>query len=330
MNNSIIKYFFTFAFVSLLAACSATTYTVDQALVESFESKPVAEDRTGVYVIRGSAFQGSGRSLWVAVNDAVVASLSNGSHVYLTLESGLNTVHGVQGFAGFAHTTIDNLPGETVFVSIDYLMGTATILDPALGKTMVAKTKVLEPLAELRKNDALDNTLLTPGVLGLNLMVDSDQKLLPDAEHAVVTFYRTDKLIAQWPFDIWSQEGYLGSTVGNTYFQVKLKPGKHTFLSISEQYSLLEADLEANKEYAVELSVGMGWNQAHIKLLPVDLESDDKFLAKAEAAQLKAVDQSVIQSEVVARRLELGFELVEAALERRRNGELEARTLEEN
>ena len=76
------------------------------------------------------------------------------------------------------------------------------------------------------------------------------------------------KLISQVPFDIWNQDGYVGGLSGGQYFQVKLPAGKHTFSSLSERYSILEANLEAGKTYDVELYVGMGWNQAHIKLLP--------------------------------------------------------------
>src|SRR5690606_28181759 len=122
----------------------------------------------------------------------------------------------------------------------------------------------------------LENQLLNPGLLDYEVMVLTTEKLAPDATSALVTFYRTSRLLATSAFDIWNQDGYIGSTKGNTYFQVKLAPGKHTFVAISEQYSLLEADLEAGKEYAVDLSVVMGWNQAHIKLLPIDLVNDKK------------------------------------------------------
>ncbi len=297
-------------FGALMTGCAATVYKVDPELVQNFQEPEVPADKTGVYVIRGSNFQGGARGLWVAVDDAVVADLSNGSHVYLELDAGLNTLHFVQATAGFGYMAIDNKPGEIVYAKFGYATtGLTEILDEDLGKSTVMKTRAVEPLTEKRENTAYDNLVINPGTLAYPIMTNATEELNADSDHAVVRFYRPSKLISGIAFDVWSQEGYVGSTKGGAYFSVKLKPGHYDFLARSERYAILSADLEAGKEYAAELTVGMGWNQAHIKLLPIDLNSD---AGRSQVTGWKAslsstvVDPAVVASKPIAKRIDTG------------------------
>lgn len=301
--------------IAITVTGCATNYKTDMNLIKNFKEPSVPADKTGVYVIRGNNFTGAARGLWVAVDDAVVADLSNSSHVYLELDGGLNSLHFVQGTAGFGYQAIDNKPGEVVYAKFGYATtATTELLDPDLGKTIVMKTTEKQPLTTKRRNDAYDNLLINPGVLGYPIMAASKETLTADADSAVVRFYRPGKLIAQVAFDIWNQDGYVGSTTGGNYFSVKLKPGHHIFLSRSERYSVLDANLEAGKEYAVELSVGMGWNQAHIKLLPIDLNDSaasrkvDSWKSKLKSQQM---DQDQLSSDVLAGRIQRGHEYLE-------------------
>jgi len=298
----------------LMAGC-ATTYKVDSNLITGFHEPEVPTDKTGIYVIRGSNFVGSGRGLWVAVNDSVVADLPNRSHVYLELDAGLNSLHFVQATAGFGYLAVDNKSGEILYAKFNYgTTGLAEIIDKDLGQTIVMKTDAVMPLEEKRKNDAYDNLLINPGVLDYPIMVESSEILTADKNHAVVRFFRPDSLIASLAFDIWNQDGYIGSTKGGSYFSVKLKPGHHVFISRSERYAVLDAELEADKEYAVELDVGMGWNQAHIKLLPINLNTDKgSRQAKDWKESLKAtlVNQEVVESDAIAKRIEMGFDYLD-------------------
>ncbi len=300
--------------VIIMAGC-ATTYKVDTTLIEGFQKPEVPADKTGLYVIRGSNFVGGGRGLWVAVNESVIADLSNGSHVYLELDVGLNTLHFVQAKVGFGYLAVDNKPGETIYAKFGYATTNLTeVLDDDLGQSIVMKTDAVAPLEEKRRNDAFDNLLINPGVLDYPIMINASEILTADESHALVGFYRPDKLIASWAFDIWNQEGYIGSTKGGSFFTVKLKPGHHVFISRSERYSVLDAELEAGKEYAIELDVGMGWNQAHIKLLPIDLNTDKgSRQTKDWKENLKAtmVNQKIVKDDAIAKRIEMGFDYLD-------------------
>ena len=299
----------------LLVGC-ASTYKADPALVAKYQAPPApAADETHVYFIRGSNFQGGARGLWVAVNDKVVADVANGSHVLLKLKSGLNSIHGVQGKAGFGYVAVDNRPAQTAFVVVDYTTGTTKEVEKDLGISMVMQTTAAQPLAEPRPNDAYDNLVTNPAVLGLDLIAQGGEALQPDATSAVVTFYRPGQLIANVPFSIWSDKGYVGSLTGDTFMQVRVPAGANTFVTLSEHYQVVRADLEAGKHYAIQQSVGMGWNQAHVQLLPMNA-NDAK--AKAEIAgwdrKLKrtSTNAAALAKPEVAERLKLGEEFLKA------------------
>ncbi|GIU38547.1 hypothetical protein TUM3794_11150 [Shewanella colwelliana] len=297
------------ATVLLSTACS-TTYKVDPELVAKFKPEAVpTQEQTFVYVIRGSNFQGGARGAWVAANENVVADLSNGSHTLLKLASGLNSIHLVQGLAGFGYAKVDNKPGETLFYSIDYTTGKMTELTSDMGASMIMQTKKAKDIGEPRKNDAYDNLLANPSLLGFKVMKPSAEPMIADAETAVISFYRMETLIGEVPFDIWSEAGYVGSTKAGDYFQVRVAPGKHTFVALSERYSVLEAEVEAGKEYVVEFDVDMGWNQAHVQILPIDPVKSAKTIKKWQAkAKLMALDDSVVSLPEFQQRVEMARE----------------------
>lgn len=310
-----------------LTGCK-TTYKVDQTLVQQFKAEQPQADKTHVYLIRGNNFQGGARGAWVAVNDKVVADLSNGSHTLLKLDSGINSVHFVQGLAGFGYARVDNRPGETVFLSIDYTTGQTTELNYELGASMVMQTKYAKDLAAPRKNDAYDNLLANPSVLGFDVMVDGDTPIKPDSEHAVINFYRMETLIGQVPFDIWNENGFVASTKAGEYFQLKVKPGKHKYIALSERYAVLDANVEAGKEYFVEFDVDMGWNQAHVQILPMDAVKDQKTLAKWQSkAKLKVVNLETVNSPEFAARVEMAKAYLTPKFQAASTGELAQREL---
>jgi hypothetical protein len=308
----------------------ATSYKIDPSQVSQFKpTTQPTQEQTFVYVIRGANFQGGARGAWVAANENVVADLSNGSHTLLKLPSGINSIHLVQGLAGFGFAKVDNKPGETVFLSVDYTTGKMVELDRDMGISMVMQTKEAKDIDELRPNDAYDNLLANPSLLGFPVMKAAETPILPDAETAVINFYRMETLIGQVPFDIWSQDGYVGSTLGGTYFQVRVQPGKHTFVSLSERYSVLEAQVEAGKEYIVEFDVDMGWNQAHVQLLPIDANKEAKTIKKWQAkAKLMTVDGDVVAQDEFKQRTDKAIEYLGKQFHKIDAGELKARYLD--
>lgn len=157
------------------------------------------EQDTTVYLIREKKFVGGGRDVWVALNDKVVAAMDNGGHVVLKLKPGLNTLNGVQAKAGFAYAAVDDRPGETVYLLMQYLGGKITEVPAEQGLALVKDTKPQQVLAETRPNDGYDNLLVNPELLGLGLIASNAEPMAPDEQSAVINVYRPAKLIAEVP-----------------------------------------------------------------------------------------------------------------------------------
>lgn len=316
-------------FILLTVACS-TTYKVEPELIQKFKPESVpTQEQTFVYVIRGSNFQGGARGAWVASNENVVAGLPNGSHVLLKLNAGINSLHMVQELVGFGYTRVDNRPGETIYYEIDYAKGEMKEISYELGVSMIMQTKKAKSIGEGRRNDAYDNLLVNPSLLGFSVMKETEGALTVDEKTAVINFYRMETLIGSVPFDIWSEDGFVGSTTSGTNFQIRVSPGKHTFLALSERYSVLEANVEAGKEYVVEFDVDMGWNQAHVQLLPVDVKKSAKSIKNWQAkAKLMAVDMDVVMQDEFQYRARLAEEYLSKQYEKVNLGDTPKRELD--
>jgi len=328
-TNQYISVFLVAAALLLVSGCS-TTYKVDQDLVKQFKptSNPTAE-QTFVYVIRGSSAVGGMRGMWIAANDKVVADLSSGTHALLKLDAGINSIHAVQALAGFGYIAVDNKPGETVFLRINYTTAKMEKLDRELGITMVMETDEAKELTETRHNTAYDNLLINPSVLGFKIMTETASTIEPDENTAVINFIRAETLGSEIPFDLWSEQGFVGSTKGSTYFQVRVNPGEHTFLAFSERYSALKANVEAGREYFAEVDIDMGWNQAHIQIIPMSTTEDAKQIAKWRSnAKLIALDPTVLASDEFSQRIELALDLVNEKIEQVKMGKINSRKLE--
>lgn len=321
---------FVLLIVILFTSACSTTYKIEPDLVKQFKPEAVpSQEQTFVYVIRGSNFQGGARGLWLAANENVVADLPNGSHTLLKLDSGINSLHMVQGLAGFGYAKVDNKPGETVYLAIDYIKGEMKEINHDLGVSMIMQTKKAKDIGNPRNNDAYDNLLVNPSLLGFPVMKEAKKQIKPDDKTAVINFYRMETLIGKVPFDIWSENGYLGSTTSGTYFQIRVNPGKHTFLARSERYSVLEANVEAGKEYIVEFDVDMGWNQAHVQILPINTKKSAKTIKKWQGkAKLMTVDMDIIKQDEFQQRIKLAEAYLLKQYQKIKAGEIPKRELD--
>lgn len=312
--------------VLLLGLVCCTTAHADKK-VEPFTPPAVANDETNVYVIRESAFFGAARGAWIAANDKVVADLSNGSHVLIKLKAGLNNVHGVQGLAGFGFAQVDNRPGETVYLHLIYAQGKMEEVTADVAGPMIAKTKEVQQLDDDRPNTAYDDVTINPSMLGFPIMKTADGSLEPDENSAVITFIRPGALIKDIPFDVWDETGYVGSVKGGNYFDIRVAPGKHVYIGKSEHYAVLKADVAAGKHYYVEFEVDMGWNQAHVKIVPLELKKDSAKINGIKKLTATTVDAAVLESASVKPRIERGNDYLKDARQKIADDKLPLREL---
>ncbi len=302
-------------FSSALCWAKTKKYQVNPELIKKFYEPKVAGNKTGLYIIRGDNPLLRARSVWVAINDSVVASLPNDSNVYLELDEGFNTLNFVFQTVGYGYLAIDNKPGEVIYVKFDFANTyLSEFLDKDLGKSMVMETVMVKPLTEKRKNDGYDNLIMNPGILDYPVMVESSDVLTPDENYAVVRFYRKDagtcKICPFLIFDVWSKDGYIGSSKDETYFSVRLKPGRHSFYTFYGMYRVLKAELKANMEYAVEIHASRNYNYPAVKLVPVNLKlTSEKRKVNTWKKKLKpiSINNEIFNNHTVAERIEMGF-----------------------
>ncbi len=288
-------------------------------------------NETAVYVIREWNLKGGAFDFWVAANEQVIGSLDNGTHVSFNLRSGLNVINLVMMKAGFGFAAVDHRPGQTIYFAIDPKKMLLREISANEAQKLIAKTKALPLLPEPRRNDAYEEGVLNPGRLGLDIMIPDGATLSPDADSVVVTFFRHHPLMPEVAFDIWSESDYVGSLKGGTFFEVRVTPGKHTFISKSERYSVLNADLVAGKRYFVEFAVGLGQTEPHVMLLPFNARHYKGRLERLmKPLSRTSVNKTAFEAEPAMLRIARGNEMLADVRKRIERGELPSRQLESN
>ena len=119
-----------------------------------------------------------------------------------------------------------------------------------------------------------------------------------DQNTALVTFVRPTSFGGAIQFGVWDSETFIGVTSANSYVQYKTSPGKHLFLARAENWSCVEADLEAGKSYFIITAVRMGVWKARVALEPVTRTgkiSDKKISKWLSGLNATAVDPAQVE-----------------------------------
>ena len=120
-------------------------------------------------------------------------------------------------------------------------------------------------------------------IVFLTLMINSkmvSQEIAPAPKNkAVVYFARTSGLGAIVNFSYFDSVTAIAKGNGTNYFRYECEPGPHLFWARSENIDYLEAELEAEKIYFVEVVPKMGIVKAEVELKPVD-PSNEKTMAR--------------------------------------------------
>lgn len=320
---SILLLFCVFA----LSGCGSKL-TVNNELNKQFSSPVnISEDESLVYVIRQSSMLGAARGLYVALDDKIVGNVNSGTYCYFRTKNDINTVN-LEQVVPFGYTRIDNRKGEEIFLYFEMSTGKFTELEKELGMTAVMKSSLAKDIVGGSKNNnGFISGLINPNLVGLNLMKETDEQLVPDGDNSVITFIRAQSFITDMAFGIWDEQGFLGNLKGQSYFQIKVPAGKYNFFGKSEHFSVLEANITGGKHYFVQVAANMGWSQPHIKLLPVNGETEQKDLDKWVNGSKKVKLDDAAIDETIKKRLDLALPHIEEALTKVKNGQLESRKL---
>jgi len=275
----------------------------------------VMEGDTQIYVFRQKAMLGAMMTVSVGVNDRLVAQLKSSSYCMFKEKAGPITVNILQANMPIASVAVDQRPGELVFLSLDYKRGTLTEITRSSGLDLLKKYKEMPNLTIPKPNPAYVVGLMNPGSIDQSLMKTSEVLLQPDADHAVITFVGDYKKFQTIPVGIWTENKFLGSLNGHSLFQIKVAPGKHMFFGKYEHWSVLEAQVEAGKNYYAQVTISRGWTQAHVRIIPVKQDFEQSVIDNwMRYSEWLVFDEQNLKSPI-KERMEAAVPFIEKAIE---------------
>ena len=75
----------------------------------------------------------------------------------------------------------------------------------------------------------------------------------PSEGKSLVYIMRSNALASGLNFRVYDKDRFLGPLPSRTYFKYECEPGEHLFWAASENRDFVEANLEANKTYVIDL-----------------------------------------------------------------------------
>jgi len=102
----------------------------------------------------------------------------------------------------------------------------------------------------------------------------------PDPARALVTFLRPSYFGGAITFGIWDSDSFVGVLGAGSYIEYPATPGPHVFLARAENWSYVNAQLEAGKRYYILAKVFPGVWKARIAFDPIrrgDPQTDEEI-----------------------------------------------------
>ena len=96
----------------------------------------------------------------------------------------------------------------------------------------------------------------------------------PDSGRAMVTFFRPSAFGGAIKFSAWDGDRFIGILTARSYVQYQTNPGRHLFMARAENWSYVEADLQAGRHYYIIARPMMGAWKARVALDPVGQHED--------------------------------------------------------
>lgn len=301
----------------LLAALAIFCFAPHQALAKTSEVAPPAADETLIYVIRESRLLGKANGYWIALNDQTVARIRNKKHAIIRAKAGILTLSLANSGYIFAAAAIDNRPGETVYLKWRLGDTELTEIDESAASKLLKKSKLMDPIDAPKPNNEEMAVLMNLSRLGFDLMQPATGQLEPDAEHAIITFFRrgeADKI----DFGISGEQGYVGTLAADEAVSIAVPAGTHHFMASNLGTSLLKAQVEAGKRYYVWYDYGK--MMGRVRLTPVTREQSKDLQGWLEKVSYVQRDPSAA-SEGVRKREEIAGAYIRSAAARTETGQ---------
>lgn len=114
--------------------------------------------------------------------------------------------------------------------------------------------------------------LLLLSACGSSMMTRVSTITQPDSGMALVTVLRPSVFGGAIKFSLWDGENFLGILTAKSYIQYQTAPGRHLFMARAENWSGVEAELQAGRQYYIVARPVMGAWKARVALDPIERE----------------------------------------------------------
>ena len=100
--------------------------------------------------------------------------------------------------------------------------------------------------------------IITTIFLSVTIGLSSQTLKKPKEGKALVYIMRSNNLGGTMNFRVYDKDLFLGALPSRAYFMYECDPGKHLFWAASENRDFVEANIEANKTYVIDLRAKIG------------------------------------------------------------------------
>lgn len=331
------------AVLLLISGCALKTAPNVQ-LIQEFEMRePKAKaNETILYVINKgpNLILSNGIMNTVGINNKIYPQ-RNATYSRFVLKDKVNTLYttrpngdmfsnSTEGRYPDYYISVDNHLGETLFFTYHYASssiygdGTLKETNKENGATLIMQAKEQNEPEEMVAYGH-EIALINPKFVNINIMKDITQKSSIEKDKARIIFYRTENMDG-WKsseFGIWTKNTFIGSLKGENFLSIDIEPGQYEFATKYGAWSILNANVEANKTYYVEVFAKWGWDEIYTKLIAKKSNTPIEEI-KQQITNFKEVtlDKSKIDT-FIQLRLDAALPYVKNALENRNSVKLE-------
>ncbi|WGD35592.1 hypothetical protein [Olleya sp. YS] len=118
----------------------------------------------------------------------------------------------------------------------------------------------------------------------------------PTEGKSLVYIMRSNNLGAGLNFRVYDKDKFLGALPSGAYFIYECDPGEHLFWAASENRDFVEANLEANKTYVIDLRAKMGMFIAAVGVEPYE-PTNKKHVKRIKKVLRKHINANVVNAD---------------------------------
>ena len=142
-------------------------------------------------------------------------------------------------------------------------------------------------------------------VILLFITIGSNAQVLekPSEGKSLVYIMRSNDIGGALNFRVYDKDLFLGALPSRAYFTYECEPGEHLFWAASENRDYVEANLEVNKTYVIDLRAKMGMFVAAVGVEPYSPESK-RHVKRLNRVLKKHINAKVVSKERTEEKLE--------------------------